>query len=309
MITFGVLLLFLIGLTATHLNNPPVFTKPGETVNLPCFYQSQIAMHFSWYKHEPGQNPRLISTIYKYDQNARFYHNFKNDSRFSVLNEKGVHQLVIRNTQISDSATYYCGSAYSNVMEFVEGTELIVEGLKSYTVVKQHAFIPSHSGDSVNLTCTVLNQTCVGNHSVYWLIHESQESHPRIIGAHGTSTDQCDRISESGFTVRRCVYSFSKKDLNLSDAGTYYCAVAACGEIMLGNGTKLDIIGADSTQMTFVLLSIVRTVLLIITIATVTVWYCMKSKRMSKEGCSSPAIRDRRSRPKGRPGASCSKVI
>lgn len=116
-------------------------------------------------------------------------------------------------------------------------------GLKSYSVVKQHAFIPSHSGDSVNLTCTVLNQTCVGNHSVYWLIHESQESHPRIIGAHGTSTDQCDRISESGFTVRRCVYSFSMKDLNLSDAGTYNCAVVACGEILLGNGTKLDIIG------------------------------------------------------------------
>ncbi|XP_051755458.1 LOW QUALITY PROTEIN: novel immune-type receptor 9 [Ctenopharyngodon idella] len=266
-------------LPAKHLNNPPVFTKPGETINLPCFYQSQIAMHFSWYKHEPGQNPRLISTIYK-------------------------------NTQISDSATYYCGSAYSNVMEFVEGTELIVEGLKSYTVVKQHAFIPLHSGDSVNLTCTVLNQTCVGNHSVYWLIHESQESHPKIIGAHGTSTGQCDRISESGFTVRRCVYSFSKKDLNLSDAGTYYCAVAACGEILLGNGTKLDIIGADSTQMmTFVLLSFVRTVLLLITIATVIVWYCMKSKRMSKEGCSSSAIRDKRSRPEGRLGASCSKVI
>lgn len=117
-----------LGFTATHLNNPPVFTKPGETVHLPCFYQSQIAMHFSWYKHEPGQNPRLISTIYKYEQNARFYHNFENNSRFSVLNENGVHQLVIRNTQISDSATYYCGSAYSNVMEFVEGTELIVEG-------------------------------------------------------------------------------------------------------------------------------------------------------------------------------------
>ncbi|XDV18766.1 hypothetical protein PO909_024398 [Leuciscus waleckii] len=282
MINFGVFLLFLIGLTATHLNNPPVFAKPGETIHLPCVYQSQIAMHFSWYKHEPRHNPRLISTIYK-------------------------------NIQISDSATYYCGSAYSNVMEFVEGTELIVEGLKSYTVVKQHAFIESQSGDSVNLMCTVLNQNCVGNHSVYWLIHESEESHPRVIWAHGTSIDQCDWISEAGFTARRCVYSVSKKELSLSDAGTYYCAVAACGEMLLGNGTKLDIIGADSTEqmMTFVLLSIVRTVLLLITIATVTVWYCMNSKRMSKEGCSPSAMafRDRRSRPEGRPGPSCSKVI
>lgn len=124
--------MFLLGLTATHLNNPPVFAKPGETINLPCVYQSQIAMHFSWYKHEHGQNPRLLSTSYKYDHNARFYYNFENNSRFSVLNEKGVHHLVIRNIQISDSATYYCGSAYSNVMEFVEGTELIVEGNYSF---------------------------------------------------------------------------------------------------------------------------------------------------------------------------------
>ncbi|KAM8746633.1 uncharacterized protein AB9X84_014833 [Acanthopagrus schlegelii] len=30
------------------------------------------------------------------------------------------------------------------------------------------------------------------------------------------------------------------KSLNLSHAGTYYCAVASCGHILFGNGTKLD---------------------------------------------------------------------
>jgi len=118
-------------------------------------------------------------------------------------------------------------------------------GLKRNTVIKSNAFIEnlSKSGDSVNLTCTVLNQNCVGNHSVYWIIHESEESQPRVIKAHGTSVDQCDWISEAGFRARRCVYSFSKKELRQSDAGTYYCAVAACGEMLFGNGTKLDIIG------------------------------------------------------------------
>ncbi|XP_016325481.1 uncharacterized protein LOC107675589 [Sinocyclocheilus anshuiensis] len=261
MINFGYLLLFLIGLTASHLNNPPVFAKPGETINMSCFYQSQMAMHFSWYKHELGKNPRLISTIYK-------------------------------NIQLSDSATYYCGSAYSNVMEFVEGTELIVEGVKSDTVVKQPALIPSHHGDSVSLTCTVLNQNCVGNNSVYWIIQESEESRSRFIGAHGTSIGRCEWSSEAGFRARRCVYSFSKKDLKLSDSETYNCTVAACGEILFWNGTKLDIIGADSAEqmMTFVILSIVRTFLLLITIASITFWYCMNSKRNSKDGCSPPAI-------------------
>ncbi|XP_042582668.1 uncharacterized protein LOC122137793 [Cyprinus carpio] len=198
MINFGYLLLFLIDLTASHLNNPPVFAKLGETINMSCFYQSQMAMHFSWYKHELGKNPRLISTIYKYDIKARFYHNFKNSSRFFVQNDKGVHRLVIRNIQLSDSATYYCGSAYSNVMEFVEGIELIVE---------------------------VLNQNCVGNNSVYWIIQESEESRPRFISAHGTSTGQCEWSS-----------------LKLSDSETYNCTVAACG-ILFWNGTKLDVIG------------------------------------------------------------------
>ncbi|XP_059396169.1 uncharacterized protein LOC132128664, partial [Carassius carassius] len=293
-------------LTASHLNNPPVFAKLGETIHMSCFYQSQMAMHFSWYKHELGKNPRLISTIYKYDNKARFYHKFENSSRFFVQNDKGVHRLVIRNIQLSDSATYYCGIAYSNVMEFVEGTELIVEGVKSCTVVNQPALIPSHHGDSVRLTCTVLNQNFVGNNSVYWIIQESEKSHPRLIGAHGTSIGRCEWSSEAGLRACRCVYSFSKKDLKLSDSETYKCTVAACGEILFWNGIKLDIKGADSTEqmMTFVILSIVRTLLILITIATITFWYCMNSKRISHHGSSPPAItlQDRPSRPEGRPG-------
>uniref|UniRef100_A0A672IQK2 Ig-like domain-containing protein n=1 Tax=Salarias fasciatus TaxID=181472 RepID=A0A672IQK2_SALFA len=36
-----------------------------------------------------------------------------------------------------------------------------------------------------------------------------------------------------------CFNNFFKK-VSVSDAGTYYCAVAACGEVMFGNGAKLD---------------------------------------------------------------------
>ncbi|XP_052456790.1 novel immune-type receptor 9 isoform X2 [Carassius gibelio] len=292
MINFGFLLLFLIGLTESHMNKPPVFAKLGEIVNMSCFYQSLMAMHFSWYKHKLGENPRLISTIYKYDNKARFYHDFQNSSRFSVLNDKGLHHLVIKNIQLSDSATYYCGSAYSNVMEFVGGTELIVEGLKSHTVIKQPALIPSHHGDSVSLNCTVLNKKCVGNNSVYWIIQESEESHQTFVAAHGTSIGHCELSSEADFRAHRCIYSFSRKDLKLFDSGTYNCTVAACGEMLFWNDAKLDIIGADLAEqmMTFVILSIVRTFLLLITVATITFWYCINSKRNSKDGCSPSAI-------------------
>ncbi|CDQ70344.1 unnamed protein product [Oncorhynchus mykiss] len=41
--------------------------------------------------------------------------------------------------------------------------------------------------------------------------------------------------------LHRPVSTASKNNLSLSDAGTYYCAVATCGEILFGNGTNLNI--------------------------------------------------------------------
>lgn len=105
-----------------------VFVKEGEHVTITCRYQSEMAMHFSWYKHKLGQRPKLISTIYKYDDEARFYQEFKSGARFNMTNGKGITHLTITKVQLSDSATYYCGSAHSNIMEFGEGTELVVKG-------------------------------------------------------------------------------------------------------------------------------------------------------------------------------------
>ncbi|XP_035387872.1 uncharacterized protein LOC118242259 [Electrophorus electricus] len=58
-----------------------------------------------------------------------------------------------------------------------------------------------------------------------------------IIYTHHNSSHQCE-ISSSPHS---CVYNFSKSVLSLSDTGTYYCAVATCGKILLGNGTTVDL--------------------------------------------------------------------
>ncbi|XP_055052119.1 immunoglobulin kappa light chain-like [Misgurnus anguillicaudatus] len=285
MINIVCLFLFPVSLIATQLDNRTVFAKLGDTIYISCFYHSQMAMHFSWYKHELGQNPRLILTIYKYDQKATFYHNFRDSSRFSTLSGKGLYQLVIRNLQFSDSAIYYCGSSYSNVLEFIQGTELIVQDVYNYTAIQQHALHPFDLGELVSLQCTVLNQSCLGNHSVYWLIHTLE---PRIIKVHGISNAQCEWSSEAGYRERKCVYSLSKKDLRISKSGTHYCAVFACGEILFGNSTRPLLTGDDSTELisTIVLLSIVRTLLFLIGIATITLWYCMHSKRIARASFS-----------------------
>ncbi|KAM9357371.1 uncharacterized protein ABDE67_004946 [Symphorus nematophorus] len=101
---------------------------------------------------------------------------------------------------------------------------------------------PVRPGDSVTLQCSVVsdseNKPCPGDHSVHWFRVGSDESHPSLIYTHGNSDDECEKSPESQ-TPQKCVYSFSK-NVSSSDAGTYYCAVATCGEILFGNGTKLN---------------------------------------------------------------------
>ena len=45
--------------------------------------------------------------------------------------------------------------------------------------------------------------------------------------------------------LHRAVSTLPKNNVDSSDAGTYYCALAACGEVVFGNGTKLDTPGKD----------------------------------------------------------------
>uniref|UniRef100_A0A4W5RHA5 Novel immune-type receptor 9 n=1 Tax=Hucho hucho TaxID=62062 RepID=A0A4W5RHA5_9TELE len=218
-----------------------VTANVGETVTLHCFYKGNLALYFIWYKQTLGDNLQILSVFYKYNKNATFYHEFKGNTRFSVQSGEGINHLKISDMQLSDSATYYCGNSYANQVEFGEGPHITVGTLIHMTVLQQPVSESVQPGDSVTLNCTIHTQTCVGEHSVYWFRHGSVESLPGIIYTHGDRSDQCEKRSEAGSPTQSCVYNLSKRNLSLSDAGTYYCAVASCGEILFGNGTKLDI--------------------------------------------------------------------
>ncbi|XP_059202699.1 uncharacterized protein LOC131982139 [Centropristis striata] len=122
-------------------------------------------------------------------------------------------------------------------MTLLKGTFLRIEGTEP-DIIHSDAVLP---GDSVTLQCSVLsdseNKTCPGGHSVFWFRARSDET-PSLVHA-GNSSDGCERSPEA-HSPQKCVYSFSK-NVSSSDAGTYYCAVATCGQILFGNGTKLDI--------------------------------------------------------------------
>ncbi|XP_034146450.1 uncharacterized protein LOC105009180 [Esox lucius] len=221
-----------------------VSANVGETVILPCF-QDNLSQHFLWYKQTLGDTPKILSSFYTYEKDPVFHNEFKNNPRFSVLCEEGMNHLKISDIQLSDSASYYCGSSHVNELNVLVGAILIVKGSESRNtpVVWQPESESVHPGESVTLNCTINTGTCEGEHSVYWFRHDSGESPPGIIYTNGDRSGQCMKSPESGSPTQSCVYNLPKRNLSLSDTGTYYCAVASCGEILFGNGTKLDVGG------------------------------------------------------------------
>uniref|UniRef100_A0A8C7MXW3 Ig-like domain-containing protein n=1 Tax=Oncorhynchus kisutch TaxID=8019 RepID=A0A8C7MXW3_ONCKI len=222
-----------------------VSANKGDTVTLHCFHEGNLTLHFLWFKQSLGVYPQLMTTFYKYDNNATFYNAFKGNPCFSVQSGKGIKQLWISDMQLSDSVIYHCGR-----------TILIVKGTKSDFREKISKIYFSET-----LNCTIHTETCAGEHSVFWFRHGSGESPPGIIYAHGDRSDQCEKSPEAGSPTQSCVYNLPKRNLILSDARTYYCAVVSCGEILFGNGTKLYIAFDDYyPQMKIqVLLSIIGT--------------------------------------------------
>uniref|UniRef100_A0A3P8NKY4 Ig-like domain-containing protein n=1 Tax=Astatotilapia calliptera TaxID=8154 RepID=A0A3P8NKY4_ASTCA len=185
-----------------------------------------------WYKQSVGDALKLVVTFYGTTQPV--YTPEFPESRFEAKIDKNFGNLTIVKTVQEDEGYYHCeqGSCVSGEWS---GMYLLME---SNPPTESN---PLHPGDTATLQCSVLtnseNNTCSGHHNVFWFRDGSNKSLPNIIYTHGNRTDQCEKRSDP---QDGCVYRFSK-NVGSSDAGTYYCAVATCGEILFGNGTTLDV--------------------------------------------------------------------
>ncbi|XP_042368433.1 uncharacterized protein LOC121962270 [Plectropomus leopardus] len=254
MILCGVIYLaVVIQSAAVKQDTGVITTSVGDNVTLHCFYNSQVAMHFSWYRQTLGGGPELLSTVYKYDKPSKVFPWMERNPRFSVERKEGLNHLRITDVHFSDSATYFCGSSHSNIVEFGEGVFLNVRGARLKEIVQGPASEIIQPGDSVTLNCTVHAGSCDGEHSVYWFRHGFRH------GILHTHVDRCKPASTAGSPS--CLYHLQKMNLSSSDAGIYYCAVASCGEVLFGNGSKLLVKGDDQMTSVTVLvwLSIFRT--------------------------------------------------
>ncbi|XP_070710824.1 uncharacterized protein [Pempheris klunzingeri] len=230
----------------------------GDSVTLRCFDEARTVY---WYKQTLGQKLRIISSLYKHDKSGTFHNEFKNNSRFTLDAGIGKYHLIISDLGTSDSATYYCAGGYGYDLEFSQSITVSVKGpgLNIPALVHQSASETIQPGGSETLNCTVHTGNCDGEHRVYWFRH-SEESHPGLIYTHGGREDHT------------CVYNLPMESLNLSHAGTYYCAVASCGHVVFGKERKLDL---EDEPHSFVLVYFLSGALSFTTILVVVLVYAV----------------------------------
>ncbi|XP_063045324.1 uncharacterized protein LOC134439347 [Engraulis encrasicolus] len=159
---------------------------------------------------------------------------FKN-TRFKINGGSGIFYLSIGNILPSDEGFYFCGNINSFDLQYGSGTYLKVKDEnhinRSITkVIQDPVSGPVSPGGSVTLECVVQTESRTEELSVFWFRPASGASHPGLIYINKSSSGQCEG---------RCVYTLSKKDVDITDAGTYYCAIATSGHILFGNGTTL----------------------------------------------------------------------
>ncbi|XP_037636170.1 uncharacterized protein LOC119494394 isoform X1 [Sebastes umbrosus] len=207
----------------------------GGNITLDCPFSKMGGQPFYLYKQSLGYLAQTVIAVIvgKITPSEQF-----NNPRFTATKEDSQYSLTIRNVSKEDEATYFCLGGVTYSQSFVNGIFLAVNdrNQQKFFYVKQSPETESvKPGDSVTLQCSLLSKNkenadqCPDEHSVYWFRSGSREYHPGIIYAHSDEEEE-----------KRCVYSLSKTIQSSSDNGTYYCAVVTCGEILFGEGTKVE---------------------------------------------------------------------
>ncbi|XP_036453282.1 uncharacterized protein LOC118826427 [Colossoma macropomum] len=261
MIGFYVTVLLLTALGSTSkvdiscLNGLKVI-QVGENISLNCSTSYSYVTAIVWFKQTPGEKALLIASAFS--STPQYHNDFDKSGRFTAVRGKSSFTLNISNAEPSDSATYYCSLTLYADVALLGCTVLVLKGSSSSlsAVLQPPVSDPVELGGDTTLQCSILTDTSAGERSVYWFRHGSGESHPGIIYTHGNRSDECKKSSETDSPTQSCVYKLPKRNLSLSDAGTYYCAVLMCGEIIFGNGTKLDVVEKGVLDPTLLVLAV-----------------------------------------------------
>uniref|UniRef100_A0A3Q3GNF7 Ig-like domain-containing protein n=1 Tax=Kryptolebias marmoratus TaxID=37003 RepID=A0A3Q3GNF7_KRYMA len=213
---------------------PLMSVQLGETANVTCDLPNANEYHIFWFKHSPGDILRLIwkSDIkLKVDPISEYGEGFS-ESKWKIEKDEKTTKLSILTVTQEDEGTYHCV-----IIGWKGVHKSLVPGYKTKNTTLEKKKKTSHPGDSKTLQCSVLSdsdsKTCSEDLSVVWFRTQDGNSHPDVIYIKNSSLPQCEKQEE-----KSCFYNFPNKIP--SNAANYYCAVATCGEIIFGNGTKVE---------------------------------------------------------------------
>ncbi|XP_052458896.1 uncharacterized protein LOC128017528 [Carassius gibelio] len=263
-------------------------SKLGDNVTIECYLPNRDFNNMMWYKQEIGMKLQIISKSYIYMIKVKFTDGY-DDGRFNVTIGRGIYHLHISFTKKEDIATYFCGLITLGELSFGPGTFLMLHEEHNSTMVLQKPISDKVDiGDNITLTCIVqmVDEKCEGGHHAYWFREAAEESSPGIIYTDG-DVRKHGEICKDDSAKQSCVHTLTKRNLSLSDAGTYYCAVLMCGKIMFGNGTNLEFNSTPDSRLTnplFLLLVSSNIISMIIMILHVTVQFNRSHYQETAEG-------------------------
>uniref|UniRef100_A0A3B4DQX8 Ig-like domain-containing protein n=1 Tax=Pygocentrus nattereri TaxID=42514 RepID=A0A3B4DQX8_PYGNA len=208
-----------------------ISVNTGENYTLSCNVGKSEKNTIVWFKQQLGQEFKDVVT--KLADKKAISNNLKWD-----LNKD--FSLTIKNISEDDEGMYFCGQNDGVIFTFFNVIFLAVTDQPQLNIsVLQTPVRGSVSpGESVTLQCTVLSEIRTADLRVLWFRAAAGQSFPEIIYTHQNSSSRQCEISSS---THSSVYNFSKNILDKHHTGTYYCAVAACGKIIVGNGASVQL--------------------------------------------------------------------
>ncbi|KAK7904667.1 hypothetical protein WMY93_017274 [Mugilogobius chulae] len=228
----------------------------GDDITLNCSYEDKLQLGSNtlfWYKQSLGTIPVVVSSSGQYHQGKTLHGEFKEDRRFTLesIHEKNNLNIKIKHVQMFDAAVYLCINSFMQDLKILQSVTVLVKTLNSTFAVHQSPNEDTDPGQSVILNCTVQNVRCDGPHRVHWF-KQAEASAAGVLYSSGGNSNQCERKTKKSPT-NSCVYNLPIDNVSSEQTGTYYCAVAACGQVLFGNGTRIDIKDGVSASVVYVL--------------------------------------------------------
>ncbi|XP_075868437.1 uncharacterized protein LOC142877918 isoform X2 [Nelusetta ayraudi] len=229
------ILMFALGCCIDDQMSETMTADVGDVVTLSCPRDpSKQGVRLVWTRLVSGRLPEVFKATFGFD----FRNVVTTTNRITSRQATKKFILQIKEATQNDGGLYFCIQIVSLDVTLLKTTYLRVKGTQPDTVAVIQV-PPSDQVRSLTLQCSVLsdsaNNTCSGGPSVCWLTAGSNESSLGVLYSPGYTDDDCESSSE-GRAAQECVQNLST-EISSSHAGTYSCAVAACGRTLFGNFT------------------------------------------------------------------------